>query len=524
MKRQQWIVFVTALLLLVPLISRSPAEESLPYAPGQVLVKFKSNITSKKRKAILKRLRGQEVKSLAGIGVSVIALPNNTSPLSAVESFAKESQVEFAEPNYIYYAFDHGDNDYLPNDFLFSNQWGPKKIQAPGAWRLLANKSGSTPCPPTETVNVAICDTGIDLDHEDLKDKITKVMNFTGSPTPDDLFGHGTHVAGIAAAATDNAAGVGTGGVAGVGFCAKLFNVKVLDDNGSGFLSGIADGIRWAADNGADVINLSLGASFGATTLKSAVDYAWGKGTIVVAAAGNSGNTVRNYPAAYPNAIAVAATNSNNQRASFSTFGDWVDIAAPGVDILSTFPNHQNAIGPMNYGSLDGTSMASPHVAGVAALVIAMFPGKDAAFIRNQLQSTADALPGLGITGGLVNAHSAMKESTAPPPPPPPPPDGLNVTVATDRPSYTFGQLILITVTVRNGTTLLNGATVIVEILTPNGGRVSQRATQDPFRRGRYLLIGFASSSDGAGTYTATATASKTGFNPGTGSTTFTVR
>ena len=194
-------------------------------------------------------------------------------------------------------------------------------------------------------------------------------------------------------------------------------NVKVLGDNGYGAYSWIADGIIWAANNGADVINLSLGGSRRSNTLKSAVNYAWREGVVIVAAAGNDANPSKTYPAYYTNCIAVAATNNNDVRASFSSYGSWVDVAAPGENIYSTFPNHdfylQTVYGrSQNYDFGSGTSMSTPYVAGIAALVWTTGCGTSAQSVRDQIERTADPVSGTGSywTWGRVNAHSAVGE------------------------------------------------------------------------------------------------------------------
>jgi subtilisin family serine protease len=187
--------------------------------------------------------------------------------------------------------------------------------------------------------------------------------------------------------------------------------VKVLGDNGNGSWSWISNGIVWAADNGAKVISMSLGGHSGSSTVQNAVNYAWSKGVVVVAAAGNDGNTTRNYPAYYTNAIAVAATNDNDAKASFSNYGSWVDVAAPGVSILSTKPS--------GYGRLSGTSMATPHVAGVAGLVwsTGLCGTTDNACVRTQIEALADPISGIGSywTYGRINAaRSLFNDTTAP--------------------------------------------------------------------------------------------------------------
>lgn len=306
-----------------------------------------------------------------------------------VRAYRSEVSVQFAEPDYIAYAI------LTPNDPHFDKQWGMVKIEAPKAWDVT---TGSF------EVRIAICDTGIDQDHEDLAAKIVANKNFTRSRTVDDRHGHGTHVAGIAAAITNNGKGV-----AGVGFESSLMNVKVLDDTGMGFYSWVANGIIWAADNGAKVINLSLGGSSPSDTLESAVDYAWGKGCVLVAAAGNDNTDSPMYPAYYANCIAVAATDKNDAKATFSNYGPWVDIAAPGVDIFSTMPNHRNRIGILHYGSLSGTSMAAPHVSGVAALVFARYPGWTNADVRARIEASVDPTTGFTTPIGRVNAFKAVQ-------------------------------------------------------------------------------------------------------------------
>jgi thermitase len=188
--------------------------------------------------------------------------------------------------------------------------------------------------------------------------------------------------------------------------------VKVLSDNGSGSWSAIANGIRWAADNGAKVINMSLGGYSASSTVQDAVNYAWGKGVVLVAAAGNDNTTSKLYPAAYDNVIAVAATDRNDRKASFSNYGDWVDIGAPGASILSTTPDHRSRIWGrgVKYAYGSGTSMATPFVAGVAGLVWASTCSTNAC-VRSAVEGNVDtpsALSGLWPSGGRLNACKAV--------------------------------------------------------------------------------------------------------------------
>lgn len=359
------------------------------HAPDQILVKFLPGTPEKAKADIHRKNGGTVAEVIPGIDVHVVKIPQGKVD-EKVRAYKSEVLVKFAEPDFVAEAF------FTPNDTYFGNQWGMVKIQAPEAWDIT---QGS----PTIGV-VAILDTGVDQDHEDIKGKLVANKNFTSSRTVDDKYGHGTHVAGIAAANTNNGKGV-----AGTGFSSSIMNVKVLGDNGSGFYSWISNGIIWAADSGAKVISLSLGGSSGSDTLKSAVDYAWGKGALLVAAAGNNGTDAPNYPAFYDNCIAVAATDSLDARASFSSYGSWVDIAAPGTSIFSTLPNHSNRIGLRNYGSLSGTSMATPHVSGVAALVFAAKPGWTNTDVRARIQASTDPTTGFSTPVGRINAWKAVQ-------------------------------------------------------------------------------------------------------------------
>jgi subtilisin family serine protease len=226
-----------------------------------------------------------------------------------------------------------------------------------------------------------------------------------GDNDPQDDYGHGTHVSGIAAAASDNGIGI-----AGMAWGARIMPLKILDSGGNGSDSDVAAAMVWATDHGAQIINLSLGGDAPAAVMEAAVNYAYGHGVTVVAAAGNTGKPGVVYPAAYPNAIAVAATNSNDNHASFSSYGAEVDLAAPGVGIYSTY---WTRTGGSTYTSLSGTSMAAPHVAGVAALLASLPQFNTPDKIRLALEATALDLgpvcrdPYYGI--GLVQAFDAVE-------------------------------------------------------------------------------------------------------------------
>lgn len=244
-------------------------------------------------------------------------------------------------------------NNALPatTDPYIERHWALTRIHLSDLWQIT---KGSP-----ETL-VAVLDTGIDRNHEDLSGKVVAEVNLTDSPTPDDIYGHGTHVAGIIAADINDGVGI-----AGVAPEIRLLNVKVADDRGQCSASVVAQGIIWAVNNGASVINISLELRETSPELEKAVNYAWDKGAVIVAAAGNDASQMPVYPAYYKNSIAVAATKQDNNLAPLSNYGDWVDVAAPGFNIYSTLPGN-------SYGYETGTSFAAGYVSGLAALLFSI--------------------------------------------------------------------------------------------------------------------------------------------------------
>jgi thermitase len=379
-------VLLLALLILPSFILASPAKASSTsassdYVPGELIVKFKNGVSSQSIQALHSKL-GAQVAKKSKYGWQVVKF-KNASVESMMLKYKADPNVAYAEPNYYFHA------DWTPNDPYFSTQqWGPQKIQAPQAWDVTRGSS---------SVMIAIVDTGVQYDHPDLSGKVYAGYDFVSNDwDPYDENGHGTHCAGIAAATTNNGVGI-----AGVAPNASILAVRVLDANGSGTLDNVASGIDYAADAGAQVISLSLGSTSGSTTLQNAVDYAWNHGSVVVAAAGNSSSSAPNYPAYYSNAIAVASTTSSDTLSSFSNYGSWVDVAAPGSSIFSTYPYD-------TYATLSGTSMATPHVAGEAALLAAQ--GRTNSQIRAAIQNTCDRISGTGtyFTYGRINAYRAV--------------------------------------------------------------------------------------------------------------------
>jgi thermitase len=273
-----------------------------------------------------------------------------------------------------------------PDDPYYGSQWALEKVDVPEAWGLSTGQD----------VLIAVVDTGADLDHPDLVGKVRTDIDYdfvNDDSVADDDHGHGTHVSGIAAAATDNGLGV-----SGMGWEASLLPLKVLDENGDGVATDVAAAIRQAADDGADVINMSIGGAAACPDyVQDAVDYAYGRGVVLVAAAGNNQGYEENFPANCEHVLGVAATTSYDIHAGYSNYGNHVSVAAPGSSIYSTgwtSDGRTNCIS--GYCDKSGTSMATPHVAGLAALVYSRY----STYTPDQVASAIlDNAEDLGVSG-----------------------------------------------------------------------------------------------------------------------------
>lgn len=290
---------------------------------------------------------------------------------------------------------DEEEEEGTPNDPLFDQQWALAKIEATGAWKI-ATGSGIT---------IAVIDSGVDLDHPELAARVLEGYDFVSDDTEaDDDYGHGTLVAGVAAAAANNDLGI-----AGLAWNAQILPVKVLDSRGSGVSSDLTCALYWVADNGARVVNISI-ISFGPSLgMQRAINHAANEGVLIFAAAGNlfeDGNPVT-YPAAHDNVIAVAATDKEDGHAWFSSAGSSVDIAAPGVSIYSLFPpSHEE------YRSVYGTSLAAPHGSGLAALILSAAPSMSPEEVELIIKQSAVDLGESGRDDkfgyGRIDASAAM--------------------------------------------------------------------------------------------------------------------
>jgi thermitase len=359
------------------------------YRPGQILLKFRAEVPEAQA---TDTLRAHDLVVLGEVGdleVLRLAVPEGHEE-ALVEKLAQDPRVEYAEFDYVVRA------TIVPNDALYSQQWGPAKIQAASAWDIMGD---------TSALSIAILDTGVDLYHPDLDAKVLPGWDFVNNDNiAQDDHGHGTHAAGVAAAETNNYIGV-----AGIGWGAHVMPVKVLDSAGEGYYSDVAAGINWACGQGAQIIGMSFGGSSPSSTLEQAVQNAYSDGCLMVAAAGNGYGDGVDYPAAYPETMAVAATNQSDLRASFSDYGPEVDVAAPGVGIYSTLWYHT-----YSYGS--GTSTAAPHVAGQAALVWSVCSSLTNGEVQDVIETTAHDLGAAGKDNyygfGRINAHDAVQAAT----------------------------------------------------------------------------------------------------------------
>jgi serine protease len=388
------------------------------------------------------------VREPAMLGLYVATLGPQVDVNQAISAYAAQPEVVYAEPNYYVYAADvpAAPLTFTPDDPYFSLQWNLNAIQAPRAWDVSDG----------ENVVVAVLDSGIAYEDyqqyrqaPDLQEtRFIAGYDFVNNDAhPNDDGGHGSHVAGTIAQSTNNAVGV-----AGVAYNATLMPVKVLNARGQGSFDALAQGIIFAADHGARVINMSLSGRKTSQLLVDAINYATDKGVLIVAAAGNSGGAVE-YPAAYDRVLAVGSVEFQQQRAQYSNYGPQVSVVAPGGDTHADingdgYPDGvlQQTFTPGDYSTfqlkyMEGTSMAAPHVAGVAALLFAFNPGASADQVRQAIESTAMDLGAPGRDDdygyGLVQAAAALQSLGAglEPTPTPTQPQPLPTSTMTPTPS-----------------------------------------------------------------------------------------
>ncbi len=421
----------------IPATGSAPlaAEPASAYVPGEVLVAFKPGpggvpLSDAAKGSVLRPYGAVRDGTIYGditAGVSadtmtpgvaamlkndvdIVTVPEGQE-LTVIRALSANPQVRYAEPNYVVHA------SATPNDPGYTSQWAYTKIQAPAAWDIV---TGST------SVTIAIIDTGIDESHPDLAAKIVPGYDYIDNDSnPHDLNGHGTHVAGIAAAVSNNSVGV-----AGMSWGAKIMPLRVLDADGNGNTADVAAAIGWAEVMGAQIVNLSLGGTSGSQTLLDAVTSAHNAGLLVVAAMGNLNSVAPSYPAAYDQVVmAVSATDQGDLRAPYSNYGSDNDIAAPGgamtmchspLGIYSTLPTYAVTLNSaptcnyfQQYDFMQGTSQATPFVSGLAALVWSMEPSFTPDQVEQTIETTAVDLGSPGwdqyFGWGRIDALAAVE-------------------------------------------------------------------------------------------------------------------
>jgi thermitase len=422
-----WLLACLSLLGMattVPTATPLPASDA-PHVPGELLVGLrplspKATLTTIAQD-LATELGAQTLATLAPLHMVHLRLDPQRETV-ARQRLQADPRVAWVEPNYLFAPA------FVPNDTYYSSKQSTylSRLGMESAWDATTGRP---------EVVVAVLDTGVDITHPDLADNLwtnpgeipANGLDDDGNGFVDDVhgwdfadddndpaddYGHGTHVAGIVAARINNSVGI-----AGMAGGATIMPLDVFH-GGIGAYADLIQAIVYAADNGAQVINMSLGALSYARGEEAAVDYAWARDVVLVAAAGNEASDALFYPAAHAHVIGVAATTAADERASFSSYGPFVAVSAPGASIYSTLPR-------ATYGYLSGTSMAAPHVAGLAALIRSFNPSLRNDEVRSLIESTADDLGAPGRDDyfgfGRINAARALAAALPPPTPAPSP-------------------------------------------------------------------------------------------------------
>ncbi len=405
------------------------------------LVKFKPSARHDQMQAAMTTVKAKVYQYIEPIDTYIANIPTATTQL-VVDKLEQNPIVEYAEVDKKVVA-----NATSVNDARFDEQYNLVNTKVPEAWDTTMGSA---------TVKVAILDTGILDNHEDLSGQVVATNNFTNDEMEANFY-HGTRTGGIIAAKANNGVGI-----AGVAPNSKLISAQILNHELWGNYSWLVSGITWATDQGAKVINMSVGfyeETQGAVAFRDAVDYAWNNGVVVVASAGNNGSDRRQYPAVFEHVLSVASVDSNDTIASDSTRGDWVDVTAPGKDVLA--PCSDNGINS-TYCTVSGTSYSSPLVAGIAALLFSAHPTWTNEMVRKQIEVTSDAITGTGTYWqyGRVNAYEAV---TSPAP----------------TADLTVSSLVLTDASGRVRTSFFPGEAIYPKFTIDNDGGLALDATSD---------------------------------------------
>lgn len=408
-----FILFLASLFLLLGITFPALAQNNNPLAvKDELLVGLRSGTSKDRANQLYGQMQGTIHKEIPQLKVHVIKVP--AAARDAIErALSQKPEFQYVEKNFI------GEGLYVPNDPSYPSQWHLPKISAPTGWDVSLGSS---------QVIIAVIDSGVDSLHSDLAGKVLAGYSFlTNTTDTTDVLGHGTAVSGTAAALTGNLIGV-----AGVASQSPTLPLGVLDSTNYATWANVSSAIIYATDHNAKVINISVGGPSYSSTLQNAVNYAWSKGAVIVASAGNNATNAAVYPAALTNVLAVSATNSSDALASFSSFGSFVDVSAPGQSILTTTRGG-------GYGYWNGTSFSSPIVSGLAALIFSANPRLTNAQVTDLVRANSDDL---GVAGydpyfgyGRVNAARALQAALLTQPPPLPPIDSTAPTANITSPS-----------------------------------------------------------------------------------------
>ncbi len=484
-------VLPVLIIVLLVCASIAPTAVAAPDSKVRVWVVFQSTGKASVEHAL--RASGAEFHyTFDNLNAFVVSLPE-----AALDGIRHNRNVKLVEEDALRYPMGQ------------MTPYGIAMVQAPEMWASGSTGSGITVC---------VIDSGVKTTHEDLSGAI--FLGGYPSTWNQDTCGHGSHVSGTILARNN------TLGVVGVAPNVKEYMVKVFDGSNCGwsYSSTLVDAANRCYAAGAKIISMSLGGSLYSSAENSAFASLYSKGVLPIAAAGNAGNTKVSYPAGYTSVVSVAAVDSNGTVASFSQHNSDVEIAAPGVAVMSTVPFSTL------YEEWSGTSMATPHVSAVAALLWSAVPEASNQQIRDAMNFSAKDLGTAGRDTyygyGLVQAMAAYEylKSAPPPPPPPPPPSGsLTVSVSTDKATYTDRQSVKITVTVTDGGAPVSGAAVTTVVITAKGTLTTLTGTTGTTGQVTHSYK-ISVRKGGTGTYSVTSTASKTGYTNGSGVTTFTVQ
>ena len=463
------LTLLTVILLLglaAPVAAADPKATAAPpageFVPGEVVVAYRDG-----RVPDAARLRGlARVAELGapGTGAPLLLSTNGRPVAEVVAQLQADPAVAAVEPNYVVHLADAGAVAVVVNDPKTADQYSLDAMRVRHAWSLVVDTSANL---------IAVLDTGVMASHPDLSGRVVRGYDFVNDDTnAADDNGHGTWVAGIIAAKRNDAYGI-----AGISPADRILPVKIMNGSGTGSTADLLSAIRWSADKGADVINMSVGGFPYSQLMQDAVNYAWNKGAVLVGAAGNNRREETYYPASFDNVISVSATQVNDEFSNWSSYGPSVDVSAPGSSVLTTncytctYADHDS------WGShtfISGTSFATPNVAGVVALMRARFPAETPSQIVNRLYSTVDDL---GYPGwdkrygrGRVNALRAVGGTSSRPAVPRGDAFEGNDSISAQAPNLTRGVIA-------HPTIYPAGDVDVFTVNSPRAGRLDIRVT-----------------------------------------------